>query len=181
MLVVAVPKQQLDSALGQLRKEAGIPSGRNFQAPSPHLSITGLPGQAELTEHPTLPEQALPTVARLIEALEKQGTGSHGVCPQGVRGCTRATTHSARVRRCPESIARAKPLLTHPGTHAVWAGRGSLVVSVPARFHHVGGRIWGSGLTPLSWLLPRSRQRGALQICPRCAGGCGAEASSSGR
>ncbi|KAM6199240.1 phosphatidylinositol 3-kinase regulatory subunit gamma isoform 2-T2 [Sarcoramphus papa] len=33
----------------------------------------GLPGQAELTEHPTLPEQALPTVARLIEALEKQG------------------------------------------------------------------------------------------------------------
>ncbi|KAI1236797.1 hypothetical protein IHE44_0015051, partial [Lamprotornis superbus] len=31
-----------------------------------------LPGQAELTEHPALPEQALPTVARLIEALEKQ-------------------------------------------------------------------------------------------------------------
>ncbi|XP_050756579.1 phosphatidylinositol 3-kinase regulatory subunit gamma isoform X1 [Gymnogyps californianus] len=36
----------------------------------------GLPGQAELTEHPTLPEQALPTVARLIEALEKQGLDS---------------------------------------------------------------------------------------------------------
>ncbi|NXK97734.1 P85A kinase, partial [Formicarius rufipectus] len=34
----------------------------------------GLPGQAELAEHPTLPEQALQTVARLIEALEKQGT-----------------------------------------------------------------------------------------------------------
>ncbi|NXB42624.1 P85A kinase, partial [Leucopsar rothschildi] len=34
----------------------------------------GPSGQAELTEHPTLPEQALPTVARLIEALEKQGT-----------------------------------------------------------------------------------------------------------
>ncbi|TRZ19495.1 hypothetical protein HGM15179_007608 [Zosterops borbonicus] len=36
----------------------------------------GLPGQAELTEHPALPEQALLTVARLIEALEKQGTES---------------------------------------------------------------------------------------------------------
>ncbi|KAM9620148.1 phosphatidylinositol 3-kinase regulatory subunit alpha-like [Morphnus guianensis] len=36
----------------------------------------GLPGQAELAEHPTLPEQALPTVARLIEALEKQGLDS---------------------------------------------------------------------------------------------------------
>ncbi|NXF08812.1 P85A kinase, partial [Smithornis capensis] len=33
----------------------------------------GLPGPAELAEHPTLPEQALLTVARLIEALEKQG------------------------------------------------------------------------------------------------------------
>ncbi|NXN92193.1 P85A kinase, partial [Rhinopomastus cyanomelas] len=37
----------------------------------------GLPGQAELTEPPTLPEQALPTVARLIEALEKQGISTH--------------------------------------------------------------------------------------------------------
>ncbi|KFW81334.1 Phosphatidylinositol 3-kinase regulatory subunit alpha, partial [Manacus vitellinus] len=36
----------------------------------------GLPGQAELAEHPSLPEQALPTVARLIEALEKQGLDS---------------------------------------------------------------------------------------------------------
>ncbi|KAL2301858.1 hypothetical protein Nmel_011259, partial [Mimus melanotis] len=36
----------------------------------------GLPGQTELTEHPALPEQALPTVARLIEALEKQGLDS---------------------------------------------------------------------------------------------------------
>uniref|UniRef100_A0A8C3K0T6 Phosphatidylinositol 3-kinase regulatory subunit gamma n=1 Tax=Calidris pygmaea TaxID=425635 RepID=A0A8C3K0T6_9CHAR len=36
----------------------------------------GLPGQADLAEHPTLPEQALPTVARLIEALEKQGVDS---------------------------------------------------------------------------------------------------------
>ncbi|KAF4797136.1 hypothetical protein TURU_076533 [Turdus rufiventris] len=36
----------------------------------------GLPGQAELSEHPALPEQALPTVARLIEALEKQGLDS---------------------------------------------------------------------------------------------------------
>ncbi|XP_064003713.1 phosphatidylinositol 3-kinase regulatory subunit gamma isoform X1 [Pogoniulus pusillus] len=36
----------------------------------------GQPGQADLAEHPTLPEQALPTVARLIEALEKQGLDS---------------------------------------------------------------------------------------------------------
>ncbi|NXT38481.1 P85A kinase, partial [Pelecanoides urinatrix] len=42
----------------------------------------GLPGQAELTEHPTLPEQALPTVTRLIEALEKQGTGIRVSAPE---------------------------------------------------------------------------------------------------
>ncbi|KFO98542.1 Phosphatidylinositol 3-kinase regulatory subunit alpha, partial [Calypte anna] len=36
----------------------------------------GLHGQAEPTDHPTLPEQALPTIARLIEALEKQGLES---------------------------------------------------------------------------------------------------------
>ncbi|NXQ82224.1 P85A kinase, partial [Nyctibius grandis] len=39
----------------------------------------GLPEQAELTEHPTLPEQALLTVARLIEALEKQEEQHHGL------------------------------------------------------------------------------------------------------
>ncbi|NXG61591.1 P85A kinase, partial [Hemiprocne comata] len=39
----------------------------------------GLHGQAEPTDHPVLPEQVLSTVARLIEALEKQGTGGHGV------------------------------------------------------------------------------------------------------
>ncbi|XP_050756581.1 phosphatidylinositol 3-kinase regulatory subunit gamma isoform X2 [Gymnogyps californianus] len=44
--------------------------------PTPWGEVWGLPGQAELTEHPTLPEQALPTVARLIEALEKQGLDS---------------------------------------------------------------------------------------------------------
>lgn len=135
---------------GSQGKKPGIPTGRNFQAPSPCLSITGLPGQAELTEHPTFPEQALPTVARIIEALEKQGTGNRGVHPQGIRGYVRATTHSARVQRCPKSITRAKPLPTYPGTRAAWTGQGSLVVSVPASFHHVGGRILGSGLTPLS-------------------------------
>ncbi|NXJ73629.1 P85A kinase, partial [Trogon melanurus] len=46
----------------------------------------GFPGQAELAEHPTLPEQALLTVARLIEALEKQGMGSHDIHPQGACG-----------------------------------------------------------------------------------------------
>ena len=100
VLVVAVPKQQHDPVLGQLRKETGIPADRGFQATSPHLSITGLPGQAELAEQPTLPEQALPTVARLIEALEKKGTGGH---LRGVCGCTGMIPHSARVWRCPES------------------------------------------------------------------------------
>ncbi|XP_035750081.1 phosphatidylinositol 3-kinase regulatory subunit gamma [Egretta garzetta] len=45
------------------------PSG----TPTPWGEPWGLPGQAELAEQPTLPEQALSTVARLIEALEKQG------------------------------------------------------------------------------------------------------------
>lgn len=84
-----MPKQQLDPVLGQPGKEAGIPADRNFQAPSLCLSTTGLSGQAELAEHPTFPEQALPTVARLIEALEKQGKGSHSISPQDVCGCTR--------------------------------------------------------------------------------------------
>ncbi|NWS55762.1 P85A kinase, partial [Chunga burmeisteri] len=53
---------------------------RPLPPPPPGTSTPwGLPGQAELAEHPTLPEQALPTVARLIEALEKQGTGSHSI------------------------------------------------------------------------------------------------------
>ncbi|NXW40890.1 P85A kinase, partial [Nyctiprogne leucopyga] len=62
--------------------------------PTPARTPTpwGLPGQAELTEHPTLPEQALPTVARIIEALEKQGMGTHGVHPQGV-GYSRLRAH----------------------------------------------------------------------------------------
>lgn len=125
MLVVAVPKQQLDLVLVQLRKEAGIPAGRSFQAPSPHLSITGLPGQADLTEHPTLPEQALSTVTRLIEALEKQGMGSPGVLPRLVYGCTHSATRSVHVRRCPKGITKAKPFPTHP---VPWAEKGRGVV-----------------------------------------------------
>ncbi|NXL99161.1 P85A kinase, partial [Tyrannus savana] len=57
----------------------------------------GLPGQAELAEHPTLPEQALPTVARLIEALEKQGRESWLAHPSA--GHTRgAHDHGLMVR-----------------------------------------------------------------------------------
>lgn len=97
-MVVAVPKQQLDPVLGQLRKEAGIHADRNFQAPFPCLSITGLPGQAELAEQPTLPEQALSTVARLIEALEKQGMGGLGMCLLGMTRVTRAASCSARIQ-----------------------------------------------------------------------------------
>ncbi|NWZ78033.1 P85A kinase, partial [Poecile atricapillus] len=64
----------------------------------------GLPGQAELAEHPALPEQALPTVARLIEALEKQGTEKHGPEPPGTAG----GTHSHPL--CPlQSAPRASP------------------------------------------------------------------------
>ncbi|NXG74772.1 P85A kinase, partial [Baryphthengus martii] len=48
----------------------------------------GPPGQTELAEHPTLPEQALPTVARLIEALEKQGMSSCGGQCHGLRAPT---------------------------------------------------------------------------------------------
>lgn len=54
---------------------------KHASSPSPHLSPTGLSGQAEHAEQPALPEQALLTVARLIEALEKQGMGSQGAAP----------------------------------------------------------------------------------------------------
>ncbi|NXH12416.1 P85A kinase, partial [Bucco capensis] len=47
--------------------------------PAGTLTPWGLSGQAELAEHPTLPEQALPTVARLIEALEKKEGQRHGL------------------------------------------------------------------------------------------------------
>lgn len=70
--------------------------GECTPSPSPCLSSAGLPGQAEHSEQPALPEQALTTVARLIEALEKQGRGSQGAC----RACVRppCPTHS---HRCP--------------------------------------------------------------------------------
>ncbi|NXW27886.1 P85A kinase, partial [Phaetusa simplex] len=77
--------------LGPTRIVAAATKARPRPLPPPPAGTPppwGLPGQAELTEHPTLPEQALPTVARLIEALEKQGMGSHGVRPQGAHGCT---------------------------------------------------------------------------------------------
>ncbi|KAF1643352.1 Phosphatidylinositol 3-kinase regulatory subunit alpha, partial [Eudyptes chrysocome] len=73
--------------LGPTRVVAAATKARPRPLPPPPAGTPapwGLPGQAELTEHPTLPEQALATVARLIEALEKQGTGSRGVHPQGV-------------------------------------------------------------------------------------------------
>ncbi|NXL85974.1 P85A kinase, partial [Alectura lathami] len=50
---------------------AGTPAPAG--TPMPAGQPWGLPGQAEHTEQLTLPEQALPTVTRLIEALEKQG------------------------------------------------------------------------------------------------------------
>ncbi|NWX94805.1 P85A kinase, partial [Nothoprocta ornata] len=51
--------------------------------PVPGGQPWGLPGQAEAAELPGFPEQALPTIARLIEALERKGTGSF---PGGTRG-----------------------------------------------------------------------------------------------
>ncbi|NXV49199.1 P85A kinase, partial [Uria aalge] len=77
--------------LGPTRIVAAATKARPRPLPPPPAGTPppwGLPGQAELAEHPTLPEQALPTVARLIEALEKQGMGRRGICPQGVHGCT---------------------------------------------------------------------------------------------
>ncbi|NWW29605.1 P85A kinase, partial [Panurus biarmicus] len=73
----------------------------------------GLPGQAELTEHPALPEQALPTVAKLIEALEKQGTENHGPQPQGTPGCT----HSPLP--CPNLRLRVPSVSLPPDASAV--------------------------------------------------------------
>ncbi|NWV36477.1 P85A kinase, partial [Grantiella picta] len=65
--------------LGPTRVATAASKARPRPLPLPPAgtpSPWGLPGQAELTEHPTLPEQALPTVARLIEALEKQALSS---------------------------------------------------------------------------------------------------------
>ncbi|KAM6065808.1 phosphatidylinositol 3-kinase regulatory subunit gamma isoform 1-T1 [Chlamydotis macqueenii] len=65
--------------LGPARVVTATAKARPRPLPPPPAGTTapwGLPGQAELAEQPTLPEQALPTVARLIEALEKQGLDS---------------------------------------------------------------------------------------------------------
>ncbi|NXQ11931.1 P85A kinase, partial [Peucedramus taeniatus] len=67
--------------LGPTRIAAAAAKARPRPLPLPPAGTPppwGLPGQAELGEHPALPEQALQTVARLIEALEKQGTEIHG-------------------------------------------------------------------------------------------------------
>ncbi|NWU92079.1 P85A kinase, partial [Upupa epops] len=61
--------------LGPTRIVTNTTKARPRPLPPPPTGTSvpwGLPGQAELAEHPILPEQALPTVARLIEALEKQ-------------------------------------------------------------------------------------------------------------
>lgn len=88
---------------------------KHASSPSPHLSPTGLSGQAEHAEQPALPEKALLTVARLIEALEKQGMGSQG-----------AATHSAHGHWCSWSTARAVPHPEHSSTRAARAKRGIL-------------------------------------------------------
>ncbi|XP_065511673.1 phosphatidylinositol 3-kinase regulatory subunit gamma isoform X2 [Caloenas nicobarica] len=65
--------------LGPTRILAATTKTRPRPLPAPPAGTPapwGLPGQAELAEQPTLPEQALPTVARLIEALEKRGLDS---------------------------------------------------------------------------------------------------------
>ncbi|NWY42361.1 P85A kinase, partial [Sylvia atricapilla] len=65
--------------LGPARIAATATKARPRPLPLPPAGTPtpwGLPGQAELPEHPALPEQALPTVARLIEALEKQALNS---------------------------------------------------------------------------------------------------------
>lgn len=118
------------------RKERGGGDGSNAHnkwecrkhasSPSPHLSPTGLSGQAEHAEQPALPEKALLTVARLIEALEKQGMGSQG-----------AATHSAHGHWCSWSTARAVPHPETSGTRAAWAKQGilqcgSLLASITA-------------------------------------------------
>lgn len=99
---------------------------KHASSPSPHLSPTGLSGQAEHAEQPALPEKALLTVARLIEALEKQGMGSQG-----------AATHSAHGHWCSWSTARAVPHPETSGTRAARAKRGilqcgSLLASITA-------------------------------------------------
>lgn len=99
---------------------------KHASSPSPHLSPTGLSGQAEHAEQPALPEKALLTVARLIEALEKQGMGSQG-----------AATHSAHGHWCSWSTARAVPHPETSGTRAAWAKQGilqcgSLLASITA-------------------------------------------------
>ncbi|OPJ76728.1 phosphatidylinositol 3-kinase regulatory subunit gamma isoform X1 [Patagioenas fasciata] len=69
--------------LGPTRLVATTTKARPRPLPPPPAGTPtpwGLPGQAELAEQPTLPEQALTTVARLIEALEKQGLDSEVLC-----------------------------------------------------------------------------------------------------
>ncbi|NXP03620.1 P85A kinase, partial [Thinocorus orbignyianus] len=80
--------------LGPTRIVAAATKARPRPLPPPPAGTPapwGLPGQADLTELPTLPEQALPTVARLIEALEKQGRETVS------RGCNREKERWLRV------------------------------------------------------------------------------------
>lgn len=57
MLVVAVPKQQLDPVLGQPWKEAGNPAGRNFQARSPVFPPQGSLGRQSSPSSPPSPSR----------------------------------------------------------------------------------------------------------------------------
>ncbi|NWX81639.1 P85A kinase, partial [Nothoprocta pentlandii] len=65
--------------------------------PVPGGQPWGLPGQAEAAELPGFPEQALPTIARLIEALERKGTGSFPGGTRGFTGCPALLADAAAV------------------------------------------------------------------------------------
>ncbi|NWZ99853.1 P85A kinase, partial [Nesospiza acunhae] len=105
--------------LGPARIAATATKARPRPLPLPPAGTPtpwGHPGQAELSEHPALPEQALQTVARLIEALEKQGTDTQGTAA----GHTRLPTEP---QPCPlQSAPRAGsgfPVSLSPDASAV--------------------------------------------------------------
>ncbi|NXE67570.1 P85A kinase, partial [Calcarius ornatus] len=95
--------------LGPARIAASAAKARPRPLPLPPAGTPppwGLPGQAELGEHPALPEQALQTVARLIEALEKQGTDT-----QGTPGRPQSPARFGAPPEHPRSQSSARPRL----------------------------------------------------------------------
>lgn len=166
-MFVSVPKQQLDPVLGQLRKVEFLQAGISKPL-LPFFSPQDSPGRQSSPSTPPSPSRRCPPWPGSSRRWKNKVRRSRAPSRRAHPGAHTAP-RSARSRAPQEHRwSRTSP----HAPQGRWAGRGSAVFPVPARSPRVRKVEVGSALTPLSPLCPRARQRGALQVRARRAGGC---------